>query len=120
MIMIDYVCFVLFCFYLMLMNYYACLCEVMYHHRHALHKDVATQRKAVKAKEFGLAAQSLKTSVDELALHSLPCPGIAILFPETMESNFKLIDQRYVRPEGFPKRSLVMLGNLGNLQFQLL
>ena len=37
---------------------------------------------------------------------SLPQPALAVLFPNVLESNWNLIDQRYQRPKGSCQRSL--------------
>ena len=57
------------------------------------------------AKELGIALPT--TCVDELRKYSLPCPGLALLWPETvLKENYQLLDQRFIRAHGKPKRNL--------------
>ena len=63
------------------------------------------------AKEFGLNVRAMKTSVDQLETYSLPSPGIAMMFKERLESNYHLIDTRFIRPQDAPKSLLD--GSLG-------
>lgn len=58
------------------------------------------------AREFGLSSAALKISLEELRSHSLPTPSLAIRWPGVMLENFELLDQRFVRPHGAPKRDL--------------
>ena len=58
------------------------------------------------AKSFGLAASALKIDVDDLHKHSLPNPCLAAMWPNVLEQNFALCDQRFVRQTGAPKRAL--------------
>ena len=62
------------------------------------------------AKSLGIAAGNLKTPLDDLHSKSLPCPGLALSNREVLETNFSLIDQRFLRQEGAPQRSLVLAG----------
>ena len=56
--------------------------------------------------EFGLPASACRTSLCDLESMSLPQPALAVLFPNVLESNWNLIDQRYQRPKGSCQRSL--------------
>ena len=58
------------------------------------------------AREFGLPGHALKVDLVELAKHSLPQPALALSFPDIMDENFNLADQRYLREDGVPKRAL--------------
>ena len=61
------------------------------------------------AREFGLPMASMRTSLDELDKHSLPSPALALVWPEVMESNVRLVDQRYPRGPNEPKSVLARL-----------
>ena len=63
---------------------------------------------AALAKEFGLPAASLKISLDILTEQSLPIPALALNWDAVMKQNFVLVDQRYDRCQGAPKRLLAI------------
>ena len=58
------------------------------------------------ARQFGLAAAELKIDVDELNKHSLPTPCLAVCWPNVLEENWRLCDQRFVRDKEAPRRDL--------------
>ena len=58
------------------------------------------------ARECGLSSTALKLSLDELHLNSLPTPALAVRWPEILQENFQLLDQRFLRPEEAPNRHL--------------
>lgn len=58
------------------------------------------------ARECGLSSTALKLSLDELHLNSLPTPALAVRWPEILQENFQLLDQRFLRPEEAPMRHL--------------
>lgn len=55
------------------------------------------------AKEFGLAASSLKVSLDVLKTKSLPTPALAVNWPSVLQENFQLADQRFIRAQSSPR-----------------
>ena len=66
------------------------------------------------ARRFGLAKDSHRISFDVLTENSLPIPALAICWPEVLQQNFLLIDQRYVRAQLAPKRVLVFTFYFGS------
>lgn len=58
------------------------------------------------AREFGLPKSSCRIDFKELAAFSLPTPALALNFPGIIQQNFQIADQRFLRPDGFPKRFL--------------
>lgn len=63
------------------------------------------------AKSFGLASTSLRIDLDHLKKFSLPSPALSILWPDVLESNFELLNQRFVQEQGAPQRFLADLGS---------
>ena len=62
------------------------------------------------AREFGMSRDSHRIRFETLSEHSLPIPALAVCYPEVLQENFRLIDQRFIRAQNFPKRSLFLLG----------
>lgn len=58
------------------------------------------------ARSLGLAASKLKIGFDELHANSLPTAPLAVRWPETLRQNFQILDQRFVRGQEIPERSL--------------
>ena len=58
------------------------------------------------AREFGMSRDSHRIQFEILSQHSLPIPALAVCYPEVLQENFRLIDQRFIRAQNFPKRSL--------------
>lgn len=44
---------------------------------------------------FGLSSKLCRTSLDLLLPRSLPCPALALFFPDVLQTNFRLLDQRF-------------------------
>ena len=61
-------------------------------------------------REFGISKHVGRIAYSELERHSLPSPALALNYPSKLEMNFVLADQRFVRKQGTPKRSLALLG----------
>lgn len=58
------------------------------------------------ARSLGVAACQLSMALDDLLPKALPCPGLALNWPNVLEQNFTIIDQRYVLQPNAPKRCL--------------
>ena len=58
------------------------------------------------AREFGLNPSSHKVKFDMLSERNLPVPALAVCWPDVLQQNFLLTDQRFLRPQTAPKRSL--------------
>lgn len=56
------------------------------------------------AKEFGMPLSHLRTHIDILKKYSLPTSPLAMLWPDILQENIMLADQRFVRAEGASKR----------------
>ena len=52
------------------------------------------------AREFGLAQSSLRVNFHHLAERGLPIPALAPCFPDQLQENWLLADQRYVQERG--------------------
>ena len=64
---------------------------------------------SVLAKELGMSLP--RTCVDDLRKYSLSSPGIALLWADTLlKENYQLLDQRFIRAHGKPKRNLDIHG----------
>ena len=58
------------------------------------------------AREFGLSARAHKVNFEMLSERNLPVPALAVCWPEVLQQNYLLADQRFLRPQTAPKRSL--------------
>lgn len=58
------------------------------------------------ARALGQSAAALKTPLDDLLANSVPCPGLALAWPEVLKQNLLLCDQRFTLHPGAPKRCL--------------
>ena len=61
-------------------------------------------------REFGLSRDVGHIAYSALERLSLPSPALALNYPSKLEMNFVLADQRFLRKQGTPKRSLALLG----------
>ena len=52
------------------------------------------------AREFGIPASSMRTALDDLPKMSLPFPALALMWPDALKENRRIIDQRYVIRRG--------------------
>ena len=57
------------------------------------------------AREFGISSKFCRISLDDLHASSLPCPALSVRWPEVLQENWKLMDQRFVRAPETPQRS---------------
>lgn len=64
------------------------------------------------AREFGLSATTLKIDLNILAEKSLPSAALAACWPNVLQENWALVDQRFTRHEKSSRCGLDMLGSL--------
>ena len=64
-------------------------------------------------KEFGLSGSAGRFKYAELERMSLPSPALALNYPEILENNFVLADQRFVCKPQSNRRSWAVLGHWG-------
>lgn len=57
------------------------------------------------AREFGLSSRAGKVNQTELQKNSLPTPTLAVRWPQVLQDNFNLADQRFVKAAETPVRS---------------
>ena len=57
------------------------------------------------ARQFGISSSLCRISLDELLPASLPCPALALRWPNVLKENFQLADQRYVKAQSTPRRA---------------
>ena len=63
------------------------------------------------AREFGIAAAQCKISLEILKKYSLPCAPLAVNWPEVIQENWLLADQRYPKAPDAPRSFLVICRN---------
>ena len=63
---------------------------------------------------FGLRAR-VQTVLDELHSMTLPCPALALLWPETVQTNFEILSQRFNVVPGVGTRNLSSMAGLQSL-----
>ena len=68
-------------------------------------------------REFGLGVHSGRFKLEDLAMHSLPEPALAVMFEDVLANNFRLADQRLPRRQGSAKRAFYKMARFsGNTQ----
>ena len=60
---------------------------------------------AVLARQFGISSSLCRISLDELLPASLPCPALALRWPNVLKENFQMVDQRFVKTQSAPTRA---------------
>ena len=57
---------------------------------------------------FGLCSR-VQTVLDDLHSMTLPCPALALLWPETLQTNFEIVSQRFNVVPGQGTRNLASM-----------